>query len=93
MPRQCDCFARAGQDGVEFRAVDHATVGANQQLGRHLRESLDRLDVLVNNVGRVFDTRRNRRRLRSNARALFRGTRGADRRYSRSSRRARLRES
>lgn len=49
--------ARAGQDGVEFRAVDHAAVGANQQLGRHLRESLDRLDVLVNNVGRVFSTR------------------------------------
>jgi NAD(P)-dependent dehydrogenase (short-subunit alcohol dehydrogenase family) len=49
--------ARAGHDRVEFRAVDHATVGANQQLGRQLRESLDRLDVLVNNVGRVFSTR------------------------------------
>jgi NAD(P)-dependent dehydrogenase (short-subunit alcohol dehydrogenase family) len=48
---------RAGHDGVEFRAVDHATVGANQQLGRQLRESLDRLDVLVNNVGRVFSAR------------------------------------
>jgi NAD(P)-dependent dehydrogenase (short-subunit alcohol dehydrogenase family) len=49
--------ARARQDAVEFRAVDHTTVGANQQLGRYLRESLDRLDVLVNNVGRVFSTR------------------------------------
>jgi NAD(P)-dependent dehydrogenase (short-subunit alcohol dehydrogenase family) len=49
--------ARGGHDRVEFRAVDHTTVGANQQLGCDLRESLDRLDVLVNNVGRVFSTR------------------------------------
>ena len=49
--------AGAGHDRAEFRAVDHVTVGANQQLGRDLRESLDRLDVLVNNVGRVFSTR------------------------------------
>jgi NAD(P)-dependent dehydrogenase (short-subunit alcohol dehydrogenase family) len=49
--------AHSGHDEVEFRAVDHTTVGANQQLGRQLRDSLDRLDVLVNNVGRVFSTR------------------------------------
>jgi NAD(P)-dependent dehydrogenase (short-subunit alcohol dehydrogenase family) len=49
--------ARAGNDRVEFVATDHLTVGANQDLALRLRGSLERLDVLVNNVGRVFPTR------------------------------------
>jgi short-subunit dehydrogenase len=44
-------------DSVEFIAVDHSTIGANQQLAEHLGERLDHLDVLVNNVGRVFSRR------------------------------------
>jgi NAD(P)-dependent dehydrogenase (short-subunit alcohol dehydrogenase family) len=49
--------ARAGHDRVEFLAADHATVGGNQRLARELRDRLDRLDVLINNVGHVFSTR------------------------------------
>jgi len=50
--------ARTGRDQVSFIGVDHLTVGANQLLAEQLRHSLDRLDILVNNVGRVFPTRR-----------------------------------
>jgi NAD(P)-dependent dehydrogenase (short-subunit alcohol dehydrogenase family) len=49
--------ARAGRDQVSFIQVDHLTVGANQLLANQLRDSLSRLDVLVNNVGRVFAAR------------------------------------
>jgi NAD(P)-dependent dehydrogenase (short-subunit alcohol dehydrogenase family) len=42
---------QAGHDGVRFVAADHATVAGNQALAQHLVEELDRLDVLVNNVG------------------------------------------
>ena len=49
--------ARAGRDQVSFIQVDHLTVGANQLLAEQLRNSLDRLDILVNNVGRVFPAR------------------------------------
>jgi len=49
--------ARTGRDQVSFIQVDHLTVGANQLLAEQLRNSLDRLDILVNNVGRVFATR------------------------------------
>lgn len=48
---------RAGHDGIEFIAVDHLTVGGNQGLAARLDHRLDRLDVLVNNVGRVFSHR------------------------------------
>jgi retinol dehydrogenase-12 len=47
----------AGHDQVSFIQADHATVGANQDLARQLCDSLDGLDVLVNNVGRVFSAR------------------------------------
>ncbi len=48
---------QAGQDLVSFLQVDHSTVGANQDLAARLCAELDRLDVLVNNVGRVFPAR------------------------------------
>src|SRR5262249_43681553 len=44
-------------DRVSFIQADHATVGANQDLAGQLRDRLDGLDVLVNNVGRVFAAR------------------------------------
>lgn len=53
----------AGHAHVEFIQADHATVGANSQLGRTVTERLGRLglpprlDVLVNNVGGIFATR------------------------------------
>ena len=49
--------ARAGHDRVEFIPVDHLTVGANQRFAEHLEGMLSRLDILVNNVGRVFPAR------------------------------------
>jgi NAD(P)-dependent dehydrogenase (short-subunit alcohol dehydrogenase family) len=49
--------ARTGRDQVSFIQVDHLTVGANQLLAEQIRNSLDRLDILVNNVGRVFAAR------------------------------------
>jgi NAD(P)-dependent dehydrogenase (short-subunit alcohol dehydrogenase family) len=49
--------ARTGREQVSFIQVDHLTVGGNQLLAEQLRDSLDRLDILVNNVGRVFPAR------------------------------------
>lgn len=49
--------AAAGHDQVSLIQADHATVGANQNLAGQLRDSLEGLDVLVNNVGRVFPAR------------------------------------
>jgi NAD(P)-dependent dehydrogenase (short-subunit alcohol dehydrogenase family) len=39
---------------VTFVQVDHSTVGANQRLAADLADLVDGLDILVNNVGRVF---------------------------------------
>jgi NAD(P)-dependent dehydrogenase (short-subunit alcohol dehydrogenase family) len=50
--------ARTGREQVSFIQADHLTVGANQLLAEQLRNSLDHLDILVNNVGRVFPARR-----------------------------------
>jgi len=50
--------AAAGHDQVSFLQADHATVGANQDLAGQLGDCLEGLDVLVNNVGRVFAARR-----------------------------------
>ena len=51
----------AGHDRVEFFAAEHSTVAGNQQLAERVEGALVRdgasLDVLVNNVGRVFSTR------------------------------------
>jgi NAD(P)-dependent dehydrogenase (short-subunit alcohol dehydrogenase family) len=49
--------AGAGHDRVEFVQVDHLTVGANQRFAERLADTVDRLDILVNNVGRVFSAR------------------------------------
>jgi NAD(P)-dependent dehydrogenase (short-subunit alcohol dehydrogenase family) len=49
--------AAAGHDRVSFIRADHLTVGANQDLAGQLRDSIDGLDALVNNVGRVFPAR------------------------------------
>jgi retinol dehydrogenase-14 len=49
--------ACTGRAQASFIQVDHLTVGANQLLAEQLRNSLDRLDILVNNVGRVFAAR------------------------------------
>jgi NAD(P)-dependent dehydrogenase (short-subunit alcohol dehydrogenase family) len=42
---------------VRFLQADHATVGGNQQLADQVRAQVSRLDVLVNNVGGLFQTR------------------------------------
>jgi NAD(P)-dependent dehydrogenase (short-subunit alcohol dehydrogenase family) len=49
--------AAAGHDQVSFLQADHATVGANHDLARQLHDRSEGLDVLVNNVGRVFAAR------------------------------------
>lgn len=48
--------ALAGHNDIEFRQVDHSTVGANRRLAEDIMNSHRRLDVLVNNVGRVYPT-------------------------------------
>ena len=47
----------AGHERIEFVPTEHLNVGANQRLAARLRQRLERLDVLVNNVGRVFSRR------------------------------------
>jgi NAD(P)-dependent dehydrogenase (short-subunit alcohol dehydrogenase family) len=51
----------AGHDRVEFHPADHSTILGNRQLGARvdtaLAEQGGQLDVLINNVGRVFSTR------------------------------------
>jgi NAD(P)-dependent dehydrogenase (short-subunit alcohol dehydrogenase family) len=47
----------AGDDRVTFVQADHLTVGANQRFAAHLADLADGLDILVNNVGRVFPSR------------------------------------
>jgi len=49
--------SHAGHQQVRYLAADHATVRGNQELARRLRDSVERLDVLINNVGRVFPSR------------------------------------
>jgi NAD(P)-dependent dehydrogenase (short-subunit alcohol dehydrogenase family) len=49
--------AAADHDQVLFLQADHTTVGANQDLARQLQDRLESLDILVNNVGRVFAAR------------------------------------
>lgn len=47
----------SGQDSVRFLQADHATVGGNQQLADQVRAAVPGLDVLVNNVGGLYQTR------------------------------------
>ena len=49
--------AAVGHDQVSFIQADHLTVGANQDLAGQLCGSVEGLDLLVNNVGRVFPAR------------------------------------
>jgi NAD(P)-dependent dehydrogenase (short-subunit alcohol dehydrogenase family) len=47
----------AGHKRVEFLVVDHLLITENRRLAKRLGDRLDRLDLLVNNVGRVFSQR------------------------------------
>jgi NAD(P)-dependent dehydrogenase (short-subunit alcohol dehydrogenase family) len=44
-------------ESVTFIQADHSTVGGNQQLADRVRKALGGLDVLVNNVGGLYETR------------------------------------
>jgi NAD(P)-dependent dehydrogenase (short-subunit alcohol dehydrogenase family) len=50
----------AGHDRVEFHSADHSTIAGNRQLAARVSTALAeqgaQLDVLINNVGRVFST-------------------------------------
>lgn len=48
---------QARTERVAFVQVDHLSVAANQRFVAQLAESVEALDILVNNVGRVFATR------------------------------------
>jgi NAD(P)-dependent dehydrogenase (short-subunit alcohol dehydrogenase family) len=47
----------SGQELVRFLQADHATVAGNQQLADQVRAAVPGLDVLVNNVGGLYQTR------------------------------------
>ena len=47
----------SGQDLVTFLQADHATVAGNQQLADQVRAAVTGLDVLVNNVGGLYQSR------------------------------------
>jgi NAD(P)-dependent dehydrogenase (short-subunit alcohol dehydrogenase family) len=47
----------SGQESVTFLQADHATVGGNQQLAAQVHAAVPGLDVLVNNVGGLYQTR------------------------------------
>jgi NAD(P)-dependent dehydrogenase (short-subunit alcohol dehydrogenase family) len=43
---------------VTFIQADHSTVGGNQRVADHVRNAFPRLNVLINNVGGLYETRR-----------------------------------
>jgi NAD(P)-dependent dehydrogenase (short-subunit alcohol dehydrogenase family) len=47
----------SGQELVTFLPADHATVAGNQQLADQVHATFPSLDVLVNNVGGLYQTR------------------------------------
>jgi NAD(P)-dependent dehydrogenase (short-subunit alcohol dehydrogenase family) len=47
----------SGQGAVTFLQADHSTVGGNQQLADQVRSAFPSLDVLINNVGGLYETR------------------------------------
>ena len=49
--------AAAGQNNVYFIQADASTVGGNQELARRIVVETDRLDILVNNVGGLYNDR------------------------------------
>jgi NAD(P)-dependent dehydrogenase (short-subunit alcohol dehydrogenase family) len=52
-----DLRQRSGHDNVHFLAAEHATVRGNIELATRLADTVDRLDVLVNNVGGIYADR------------------------------------
>ena len=49
--------AAAGHENVHFVQADAATVGGNQELARHILAETDRLHILINNVGGLYNDR------------------------------------
>lgn len=47
----------AGHDRVDFLRVDHSTIAGNEELATAVSRRVDRLDILVNNVGGIYPTR------------------------------------
>lgn len=47
----------SGRASATFIQVDHSTVGGNHRLADRIRADVGKLDVLVNNVGGLFDAR------------------------------------
>ena len=47
----------AGHDRVDFLRVDHSTIAGNEDLATAVSRRVDRLDILVNNVGGIYPTR------------------------------------
>jgi NAD(P)-dependent dehydrogenase (short-subunit alcohol dehydrogenase family) len=48
---------RSGNRDVHFLRAEHASVGGNLELAATLVEQVERLDVLVNNVGGIYSDR------------------------------------
>jgi retinol dehydrogenase-14 len=48
----------SGGTSVTFIQADHSTVGGNQRVADHVRNAFARLNVLINNVGGLYETRR-----------------------------------
>jgi retinol dehydrogenase-14 len=53
-----DIDAASGHRSATFIQADHSTVGGNDRLADRVRADFPGLDVLVNNVGGLYDTRR-----------------------------------
>jgi NAD(P)-dependent dehydrogenase (short-subunit alcohol dehydrogenase family) len=49
---------QAGHELVSFVPADHATVQGNRQLAHDIRAAVAGLDILINNVGGLYPTRR-----------------------------------
>lgn len=54
---ECKMRAAAGHKNVYFIRADASTVGGNQELARRINAETDRLDILVNNVGGLYNDR------------------------------------
>jgi retinol dehydrogenase-14 len=49
---------QAGHELVSFLQADHATVQGNRQVAQDIRAAVTGLDILINNVGGLYPTRR-----------------------------------
>jgi NAD(P)-dependent dehydrogenase (short-subunit alcohol dehydrogenase family) len=52
-----DLRRRSGNVDIHFLRADHASVGGNLEVAATLAERVERLDVLVNNVGGIYSER------------------------------------